>query len=188
MREEKKQWLDSYFSRYSEAFERRTYELLDILSQKILQIKESNNKIILAGNGASSAIASHLALDFTKQGKVKAITFSDASLITAFANDYNYDNWLAKAVEAYSEQGDMLILISASGESNNILSAAKLANKNGVELITFTGHKSNNSLRSLGRLNFWYDSMAYNVVECVHMIWLTTVVDMVIGKAEYRVS
>jgi D-sedoheptulose 7-phosphate isomerase len=143
---------------------------------------------LLAGNGASAAIVSHAATDFTKQAGVRSQCFTDSSLITAFANDYGYENWVAKAIEFYFIEGDAVILISSSGRSKNIVNAAKLAKEKGLKVITFTGFESNNPLKLLGDVNFWLDSKAYNVIECTHMIWITTVVDMIIGKAEYNVS
>ena len=80
------------------------------------------------------------------------------------------------------------MLISVSGESPSVISAAKTARKEGIPVITFSGREQDNSLKTLGDINFWVDSHAYNIVECIHMIWVTTVIDALIGKAEYEVS
>ena len=77
---------------------------------------------------------------------------------------------------------------SVSGTSPNIVKAAEYAKSRGLQLVTFTGKSENNPLKALGDINFWMDSSAYNVVEAVHMMWLTTVVDMLVGQAEYSVS
>lgn len=153
-----------------------------------IDIKSSDKKIVFAGNGASASIASHGSVDFTKQAKVRAINFNEANLITCFSNDYGYENWVAEAIKCYAEKGDMVTLISVSGESKNLINAAKISNEMGLNVITFTGRSENNSLKKLGKINFWVDSNAYNIVECIHMIWLTSVIDSVIGKAEYEVS
>ena len=68
------------------------------------------------------------------------------------------------------------------------MNAALTAKDIGIPIITFSGRDKKNSLRSLGDINFWVDSNAYNIVECIHMIWVTTVIDAIIGKAEYEVS
>jgi D-sedoheptulose 7-phosphate isomerase len=86
------------------------------------------------------------------------------------------------------QKNDTLVLISVSGESPNIIEAAKYAKSKNIKLVTFTGKNENNSLKNLGDINFWVNSNAYNIVEGIHMIWLTTVVDMIIGKSEYSVS
>ena len=160
-----------------------------ILLKDLFELTSKNgNKVIFSGNGASAAIASHAALDFTKQGKIKSSTFHDSALITAYSNDYGYENWLAKVLESHMQKGDTLVLISVSGESPNIIEAAKYAKSRDIKLVTFTGKNENNSLKSIGDINFWVNSNAYNIVEGLHMIWLTTVVDMIIGKSVYSVS
>jgi D-sedoheptulose 7-phosphate isomerase len=154
----------------------------------ILQTKRNSKKIIFAGNGASASIANHASLDFTKQGKVKSVNFNESAFITAFSNDYGYENWVSKALECYGEQGDTLVLISCSGTSSNLVNAAKYANENGINLITFTGFSSTNPLKTAGDVNFWLDSKAYNIIEGIHQIWLMSVCDLIIGKQEYSVS
>lgn len=85
---------------------------------KIIQkIKKYNKKIILVGNGGSAAMASHVSVDFTKVCKIRAVNFNEADLITCFANDYGYSNWIKKALSFYADKGDMLICISSSGNS-----------------------------------------------------------------------
>ena len=115
-------------------------------------------------------------------------TFNEANIITCFSNDFGYDNWMSEAVKFYGKKEDALVLISVSGESPSVISAAKTAKKQGIPIVTFSGRDKDNSLKSLGDLNFWVDSHAYNIVECIHMIWVTTVIDAMIGKAEYEVS
>ena len=139
-------------------------------------------------NGASASIANHASLDFTKQGKVKSVNFNESAFITAFSNDYGYENWVSKVLECYGEQGDTLILISCSGTSSNLVNAAKYANENGINLITFTRFSSNNPVKTAGDVNFWLDSKAYNIIEGIHQIWLMSVCDLIIGKQEYSVS
>jgi len=122
----------------------------------------------------------------TKNAKVKCINFNEANLITCFANDFGYENWLAKALKFYAKKNDGLILISSSGSSQNMINAAKVAKDIGIEpIITFTGNKKNNILSRHADINFWVDSKAYNYIENIHQIWLLSLVDMIIGKSEY---
>jgi len=182
-------FLEDYYKEYE--FNLKTDCLFDnLILLKTLFEKTSKNgyKVIFSGNGASAAIASHAALDFTKQGRIKSTTFHDPALITAYSNDYGYEEWLAKALESHMQNKDVLVLISVSGESPNVIKAAEYAKSIGVKLVTFTGKDENNSLKTLGDINFWVNSNAYNIVEGIHMIWLTTVVDMIIGKSVYSVS
>lgn len=150
--------------------------------------KEKNGKLIFAGNGGSAAMASHVAVDFTKNAGIKSINFNEADLITCLANDYGYEYWMSKSIEIYGDQGDQVILISSSGNSENVLNASNVAKDKGCKVITFSGFDEQNPLKLSGDLNFWVDSRAYNVVEMIHHIWLLAVCDAIIGKAEYPAS
>lgn len=156
--------------------------------EMILSTQLNGGKLIFVGNGASASIANHASLDFTKQGKVRSVNFNESAFITAFANDYGYDRWLEKALEFYADQSDTLILISCSGASPNAVNAAKYANEQGINVITFTGHSNKNALKKAGDINFWIDSKAYNIIEGIHQIWLLSICDLIIGKKEYSVT
>ena len=156
------------------------------IAKLIVNIRKKNKKIILLGNGGSAAIASHVSVDLTKAGNIRSINFNEADLITCFANDYGFENWISKAMEFYGNEGDLLILISSSGKSENMLNAAKNARELKFSYIaTFSGFEERNPLSQLGDLNIWVDSKAYNLVENIHQLWLLSLVDLVIGDKEY---
>lgn len=182
-------WLDAYFDRYkSAAFEPEIYVNLCAFRDLVLEVRSRGNKMMFAGNGASASIASHARVDFSKQGKCRSLDFNEPNLITAFSNDYGFENFMARATEFFADDGDILVLISVSGTSPNCVEAAKYARSRGLKVVSFTGKKSDNPLRQLSDISFWIDSAAYNIVECTHMMWICTVVDMVIGEAEYSVT
>ena len=151
------------------------------------ETKSGAGSIFFLGNGGSAAMASHVAVDLTKNAKIRAINFNEADLITCFSNDYGYEFWMEKSLDMYSNSNDTVVLISSSGKSENILNAAHWCIKNNRRLITFSGMNNNNPLKSINTkgLNFWVDSKAYNHIEMVHHIWLLSVVDFIIGNAEY---
>ena len=152
----------------------------------LIEAKKNNNKTMIFGNGGSAAIASHVSIDLTKNANIRAVNFNEADLITCFANDFGYEKWVEKAIEFYGDSKDLLILISSSGKSKNMLNACQAAKKKSIsKIITFTGHEKNNPLSQLGDINFWVDSKAYNFIENTHQIWLLTIVDLIIGKREY---
>ncbi len=181
-------FLDDYFSEYKRLLKFDKKEMGKILSLKkiIKKVKKDKKKIIIFGNGGSAAIASHFSVDLTKNAKVRAVNFNEADLITCFSNDYGYENWVKKAIEYYSDKGDILILISSSGTSKNIVNAAKYAKRKKIKLITFSGINKNNPIRKIGNINFFVDSKAYNIVENIHQIILLSLVDLIIGKSEYK--
>ena len=183
------EFLSDYYNRYKEAiFNTDVNSELIKTKELFLKIKQADKKVLFAGNGASATIASHAALDFTKQARVRGLCFNEDALITAFSNDFGYEHWVAKALEYYGSEGDAVVLISSSGSSKNIVNAVAVAKEMGLTVITFSGFGSDNPLKSAGDINFWVESKAYNIIEHVHSMWLHTVVDMILGKAEYNVS
>ena len=171
----------------------KTYDILihnsesvdELIRIKSLFQKTSKNggKIILAGNGGSAAMASHIAVDITKNAGIRAVTFNEYDLITTLANDYGYENWISKAIELYHNSNDVVVLISASGQSENVIKAAAKSKELELPVITFSGMSPQNPLRTLGDTNLWVDSKIYNIVEMTHHIWLLAIVDMIISES-----
>lgn len=149
---------------------------------KLLLKLNKNNKIILAGNGASASISSHISIDFTKAAKIRAINFNEANLLTCFSNDFGYENWIKKALDYYAFKDDIMILVSSSGKSKNIINAAKLAKKKRIKLITLSGLNTKNPLKKIGDVNFFVNSKNYNIVELSHLTILLTIVENIISK------
>ena len=186
MQTDDRRWLEAYFRRYQESiFVPEVRDSLIGLKDLIAATGEKGRKLIIVGNGGSAAIASHCALDFTKQGRIRCISFNQPDLITCFANDYGYEHWVEKALESYADAGDAVVLISSSGKSANMLNAARSALSRDLTVVTFTGFAEDNPLKQMGRLNFWVNSRAYNIVEMTHQIWLLAVCDLLTGDAEY---
>ena len=84
--------------------------------------------------------------------------------------------------------GDVVVLISSSGRSLNVIRAAEHARGRGLTVVTLTGFAPDNPLRHMGDLSLWVDSRSYNVVESVHQIWLLMVCDLIVGRMEYPVA
>jgi|TARA_B110000037_G_scaffold215426_1_gene272793 D-sedoheptulose 7-phosphate isomerase len=162
-------------------------------AKKIINIKDiflktkKNNKVIICGNGGSAATASHVAVDLSKNANIRAINFNEADLITCLSNDYGYENWMSAAINLYADKNDVVVLLSCSGKSPNIVNAAKLAKKKKLKLITFSGIDKNNPLikQNKGGINIWTNSKAYNQIEIIHHMILLTIIDLSIGKKVY---
>tara|TARA_B100001287_G_C22663494_1_gene521622 strand:- start:1492 stop:2028 length:537 start_codon:yes stop_codon:yes gene_type:complete len=146
----------------------------------LIKKMSKKNKIVLVGNGASAAISSHLAIDFTKAAGVRAVNFNESSLLTCFSNDFGYENWVKKALDYYLLPKDIVILVSSSGKSKNVVNAAKYLKKKDNKLITLTGLNINNPLKKHGEINFFVHSKNYNVVESVHLVILLGIVEKLI--------
>ena len=157
-----------------------------ILVRNLILEVNNNNKILIFGNGGSAAIASHFSVDLTKNAGVRCTNFNEADLITCFANDYGFERWVEKTVDFYGDEGDLLIVISSSGSSKNMLNGIKAARSGNFKaVITLSGFDKDNPLRRLGDINLWVDSRAYNFVENIHQVWLLAIVDLIIGSREY---
>lgn len=139
-------------------------------SNLVTEMSEAKHKLIFIGNGGSAGIASHQAIDYSKAGGIRAINFSDPSLLTCLANDYGYEHIFEKAIELYADQGDLVVAISSSGQSPNILLGMRAAELKNCQTITFSGFRDNNPLRQIGNLNFYTPSDNYTLVENAHLI------------------
>lgn len=158
---------------------------LEKIAKSLISANKKNKKIIIFGNGGSAAISSHVSVDLTKNAKIRSVNFNEADLLTCFSNDFGYKKVYSKSLEFYADAGDVVIIISSSGKSKNVLEAAKICKKKKLLLYTFTGFSKSNPLKKMGNINLWVNSKAYNIIENIHQIWLLSIVDRIIGKSEY---
>ena len=185
---EPKKFLVSYLEDFSDLIKpnEETVEKLAEVADLLKNVNSAGKKTLIFGNGGSAAIASHFSVDLTKNAGLRCVNFNEADLITCFANDYGFDRWVEKAVDFYGDEGDLLIVISSSGSSKNMLNGVKAArNGNFQAVVTLSGFAENNPLSQLGDINLWINSRAYNFVENIHQIWLLAIVDLIIGNREY---
>lgn len=180
----KNNYIPDYLNKFSDLVSDFDYENFLKIANILKKIKRDKRKVILVGNGGSAAMASHVSVDLTKMCKIRAVNFNEADLLTCFANDYGYENWVQKALSFYADKGDMLICISSSGESKNIINGAKFAKKIGCDVITLTGFNEKNQLKKIGNVNLWLKSKNYNLIEMTHHIWLLSFVDY-IAKSKF---
>ena len=118
---------------------------------------------------------------------MRSVNFNEADLITCFANDFGFENWIAEAINFYADEQDSVIFISSSGKSQNMVLGAEKAKQNKLNsIITLTGFEKDNLLSSKGDINIWIDSKAYNFVENIHQIILLSIVDLIIGDRHYE--
>jgi D-sedoheptulose 7-phosphate isomerase len=134
-------------------------------------------KIIFAGNGGSAAIASHMAADYSKNGGLRAWAMNDGSMLTCLANDFGYEHVFAKQIEFHGRPGDLLVAISSSGQSPNILGAVKAARALDCTVLTLSGFSADNPLRRLGDMNLYLGSSLYGYVEIGHLVLCHAILD-----------
>lgn len=151
------------------------------IGAKMRACHDGGRRIMLIGNGGSAGICSHLATDFSKNGGMRATAFNDSSVLTCLGNDYGYEHVFAKQVEWHGVEGDMLIAISSSGRSLNILNAVAAARQLNCIILTLSGFKPDNPLRSLGDINIYFPSSEYGFVEVGHLAILHAALDIQMG-------
>jgi len=170
-----------YFINYSRLLNNPEYvQKLESFKKNLIKIKKQKSRVFIFGNGGSAAISSHFATDIRKVLGIDCINMSDPSLITCFANDFGYENALVEFLKTSNiSKKDMLILISSSAKSKNMINALKKFSKNFSTVVSLTGNKKNNTLGQKSSLNFHVNSKIYNVIENLHQILLLTVIDSI---------
>jgi len=154
---------------------------LSTAAEMVISRAGKGRKIIFIGNGGSSAIASHMATDYFKNGGMKAMAFNDPSLLTCLSNDYGYAHVFEKPLEMYAEPEDLLFAISSSGNSDNILRGVEAGRKKGCGVITLSGFERDNALRSKGDLNIYVPVQEYGPVEVIHHTICHCILDTVMS-------
>jgi D-sedoheptulose 7-phosphate isomerase len=142
---------------------------------------DDGKKIMFIGNGGSAGIASHMAIDFSKNGGMRALAFNDSAALTCLANDLGYENVFAKQMALHAHAKDLLIAISSSGQSANILNAVDVASEQGCRIMTLSGFSDDNPLRRKGEVNFYVPSKEYGFVEISHLSLCHGVLDIAMG-------
>lgn len=159
-------------------------EFFEDAIRRVRAAHAAGNTLIFIGNGGSAAIASHMATDFMKNGGIRALAMNDASALTCLSNDLGYENVFAKQIEMHARAGDVLIAISSSGNSDNILRAVSAARDKGCAVITLSGFSPNNALRQRGDLNLYVPSGEYGFVEVTHLSLCHALLDIASGWGE----
>lgn len=149
-------------------------------------IQKNNKKIIMVGNGGSAGIASHQAVDYWKNGGVRAIAFNDASLLTCISNDIGYEEVFSTPISMFADENDLLLAISSSGSSKNIINSVKKATEKNCDIITFSGFSKDNPLRFMGKINFYVPSYSYGFVEILHLYIIHQILDTKLFCYDYK--
>ena len=141
-------------------------------SQMLVAARSDSRKVMLVGNGGSSAIASHAQNDLSESAGVRAMVFTEPPVLTARANDHGYASVFERPIELWADADDLLVTVSSSGQSENIIRALQMARLKGCQAITLSGFSPDNPSRGLGELNFYVPSDVYGFVESAHVALL----------------
>ncbi len=144
-----------------------------------LKIRENDKTVFFVGNGASASMASHFAADVAKNAGIRTNVFTDTALMTALANDISYEEVYAEPLRWNMKKGDMLVAISSSGNSPNIVRAVNTAKSLNGTVVTLSAMGEGNAIRKLGDLNFYVPAQTYGMAETAHAAILHYWMDMV---------
>lgn len=157
-------------------------EGIGMLVEVFTQHKKSQSEVFFIGNGGSCAIASHMTADFMKNGGMNTYSLYDNAVTTCMGNDYGYEYIFSKPLEFLMKEGDLLVAISSSGDSRNIVQAVNAAHKKGAQVVTFTGFKSDNAAKKRGDVNVYVPCEKYGIVESIHNLILQQIVDLIMER------
>jgi D-sedoheptulose 7-phosphate isomerase len=150
----------------------------ETIRSKLISLKQTKNRIFFFGNGASAAFANHMALDFSKNGKILSRSLSDSAMLTALANDYSYENAMLEYLKIEGvTKDDFIITISSSGNSPNIVCVLNYCKENNIKSLALSGLKNDNNSITLANYSIYVPMKTYGMVECIHQIYLHLILD-----------
>lgn len=178
----------NYFKSISQGLEKSLYYTNQQISEpeiffqtiktNLIKLKETKSKIYFFGNGASAAFANHMALDFSKNGKISARSLSDSALLTALSNDYSYEKAMLEYLKIEgATKYDLVITISSSGNSPNVINVLDYCKENNIKSLALSGLKQDNKSISLADYSIYVPMKTYGIVECIHQIFLHLILD-----------
>ncbi len=159
-------------------YEESMQQLVDLFSK----IKKEEKQVFFIGNGGSAAIASHMTADFMKNGGMKTYSLYDNSVTTCMGNDYGYEDIFSRPMEFLANEGDLLVAISSSGNSQNIVNAIQVAQYKKMHVVTFSGFQRENRISRMGRYNVYVPVCHFGIVESIHNLILQQIVDVILER------
>ena len=153
-------------------------EFLEQVLSAMRRARAERRSAYFIGNGGSAAIAVHMTSDFLRNGRLRTHSMHDPAVMTCLANDFGYEQVFSKQLDLVADAGDILVAISSSGKSQNILNAVQSARERKCRITTLSGFAEGNPLRQMGDWNLYVPSMEYGIVESIHNMVLQQIVDM----------
>lgn len=184
----KNKYYENYFKSISKGLLESDYQIdqqktepeffFQKIKENLKKLRESRNRIYFFGNGASAAFASHMALDFSKNGKILSRALSDSALLTALSNDYSYERAMVEflKIERASKE-DFVITISSSGNSPNVVNVLDYCKEMDITSLALSGLKNNNKSIEIANFSIYVPMKTYGMVECIHQIFLHLILD-----------
>lgn len=152
------------------------------------QCRENRRSVFFCGNGGSAGIAQHMTADYMKNGGIRAHSLYEQTTLTCISNDYTYEAVFSKQLELMAGRGDLLVAISSSGESENIVNAIQTMRMLDGTVITLTGFQEKNRISTMGDVNFYVPKRHYGMVESIHNMLLQQIVDIIVDRTSVEIN
>jgi len=148
--------------------------------------EKNGHTVMFVGNGGSASIASHMAIDFMKNGNMRTLSFNDGCMLTCLGNDLGFDHVFEKPIDMQARESDVLIAVSSSGKSQNIILAARKAVEKKCKVYTFSAFNEDNPLRKEGDVNFFVPCMPgeYGFAEIAHLALIHCALEAYISRKQ----
>ena len=142
------------------------------LNEQTKKVKRNGGRLFFFGNGASASFSNHMALDWSKNGGILAFCLSDSAMLTALANDYDFEDCFLEFLKINSPtSNDLVVTTSSSGNSKNIVKVLEYCKENNISSFGLSGLNEGNKTQILSEFSLFVPMKTYGMVECIHQLF-----------------
>ena len=157
------------------------------LNEQTKKVKQKDGRLFFFGNGASASFSNHMALDWSKNGGILAFCLSDSAMLTALANDYDFEGCFLEFLKIYSPtSNDLVVTTSSSGNSKNIVKVLEYCKENNISSFGLSGLNEGNKTEILSHFSLFVPMKTYGMVECIHQLFHHIFLDKFMGIEDWN--
>ena len=157
------------------------------LNEQTKKVKQNGGRLFFFGNGASASFSNHMALDWSKNGGILAFCLSDSAMLTALANDYDFEGCFLEFLKINSPtSNDLVVTTSSSGNSKNIVKVLEYCKENNISSFGLSGLNEGNKTEILSHFSLFVPMNTYGMVECIHQLFHHIFLDKFMGIEEWN--
>ena len=158
----------------------------DSVNQFLKSVQRHNGRIFFFGNGASAAFSNHMSLDWSKNGGILSLCLSDSSMLTALANDYDYDHCFLEFLKInMPTENDIIITTSSSGNSPNVVNVLSYCKSKNIKTLALSGLNLENKSMKIADYSLFVPLKTYGMVECIHQVFHHLILDKFMNVEEW---